>query len=38
VFLGWFLADEVISPNQMIGLFVIIGGALLINRNKKKKT
>jgi drug/metabolite transporter (DMT)-like permease len=36
VFLGWLLADEVISPNQIIGMFVIIGGALLINRNKKK--
>jgi len=36
VFLGWSLANEVISSNQILGMMVIIAGAILINLNKKK--
>ncbi|MBL6445628.1 EamA family transporter [Fulvivirga sp. 29W222] len=31
VVLGWYLADEVISNNQLIGMAVILGSAILVN-------
>lgn len=37
VFLGWLLADEVISTRQIIGMVIILVSAVLINVNRTKK-
>ncbi|ELR73273.1 Permease of the drug/metabolite transporter (DMT) superfamily [Fulvivirga imtechensis AK7] len=31
VFLGWLLADEVINTNQLVGMSIILGSAILVN-------
>lgn len=36
VFLGWLLADEVITPFQLLGMAVVLSSAVLINLNRTK--
>ena len=33
IFLGWMFANEIISPKQLIALFVILSGVVLVNWN-----
>jgi drug/metabolite transporter (DMT)-like permease len=37
VFLGWLIAHETVSPQQAIGLCVIIAGLAIVNLSKEKK-
>ncbi|HEX8675864.1 MAG TPA: EamA family transporter [Segetibacter sp.] len=37
VFLGWLIADESISQQQMIALIVILAGVILVNFSKEQK-
>ncbi len=37
VFLGWLIADETISQQQMIALIVILAGVILVNFSKEQK-
>lgn len=37
VFLGWLIANETISPQQVIALVVIVSGVVLVTFSKKKK-
>lgn len=37
IFLGWLIADEKISVQQIIALVIILGGVLLVNLSKYKK-
>jgi drug/metabolite transporter (DMT)-like permease len=37
VFLGWLIADEAISQQQMIALIVILAGVILVNFSKEQK-
>lgn len=38
VFLGWLLAEEVITTQQMIGMLIILISAVLVNLNRSKTT
>jgi len=38
IFLGWLIAGERITTQQVLALFVILGGVLLVNMSKYKKT
>jgi drug/metabolite transporter (DMT)-like permease len=37
VFLGWLIADESISQQQIIALIVILAGVILVNFSKEQK-
>lgn len=37
VFLGWLIADEAISQQQVIALIVILAGVILVNSSKEQK-
>lgn len=37
VFLGWLIADEAISQQQMMALIVILAGVILVNFSKEQK-
>jgi drug/metabolite transporter (DMT)-like permease len=37
VFLGWLIADEHVSSQKIIGLFIVIAGLVIVNLSKEKR-